>query len=243
MLIVNRPLIGILLDEDTSNGGRFYQTGKGYFRAIYEAGGAPIGLPYEKTSIEFAQKYCKGFLSTGARIKFPDEFYIEGEHSISPFSDRFEIEAELIKIFLDEDRPYFGICNGMQLLGALSGSKMTYQLKVHTNGQIAHDDRATRHEVKIHKPSKLHDILGVDQAITNSHHNEALLELSENIIATAFASDGTIEAIERIDKNFAIGVQWHPELLWPNPIDEKDNINGIISKKLFEYFVNCAKNA
>lgn len=235
-----RPLIGILLDEDTSNGGRFYQTGKGYFRAIYEAGGAPIGLPYEKSSIEFAQKHCQGFLSTGARIKFPDEFYIDGEHSVSPFSMRYEIEAELINIFLDEDRPYFGICNGMQLLGALSGGKMTYQLKVHTNGKIAHDNRETRHEIAIKKGTKLQSIINCETCFVNSHHNEALLKLGENTIATAFADDGTIEAIERIDKKYAIGVQWHPELLWPHPESENDLQNGIISKSLFESFIKAS---
>lgn len=240
MYLNSRPLIGILLDEDTSNGGRFYQTGKGYFRAIYEAGGAPIGLPYEETSIEFAQKHCQGLVSTGARIKFPDEFYIKGEHSVSPFSNRYAIEAQLINLFIEEDSAYLGICNGMQLLGALSGGKMTYQLKVHTNGQIAHDDRQTRHEIDIVENSKLYSILKTQKCYVNSHHNEALLELGENTIATAFANDGTIEAIERIDKKYAIGVQWHPELLWPHPIDENDTQNGLISKALFTSFIKAA---
>lgn len=240
MIIDNRPLIGIILDENTSNGGRFYETNKGYFRAIYEAGGAPIGLPYEKTSLQFAIQNCQGLLSTGARIKFPDYAYIEGEKSTSPFSDRFEIEAELIKAFVEADKPYLGICNGMQLLGALNGAKMTYQLKAHQKGNIAHDDKQTRHKVEIIPNTHLHQILEASEITTNSHHSEAILQISDNIAISAYASDGTIEAIEIKGKKFAIGVQWHPELMWPNPQGEHDENSINYIKKLFcEFIRNC----
>jgi putative glutamine amidotransferase len=240
MKIDNRPLIGVILDEDTSKGGRFYQTSKGYFRAIYEAGGAPIALPYEQSSIIFAKNYCDALLSTGANIRFPDDFYISGEQSISNHSDRFAIEAQLIKIFLELDRPFLGICNGMQILGALNGAKMTFQLKSHQKGEILHNDSQTRHLVDIVKNTKLANILGEKSIITNSFHSEAILQISDNIDICAYASDGTIEAIELKNKNFAIGVQWHPELLWPNPLNDNDKINGISTQKLFESFVECA---
>lgn len=241
MKVANRPLIGIILDEDTSNGGRFYQTNKGYFQAIYEAGGAPIGLPYEQSSLEFALNHCDGLMSTGARIKFPDEFYIDGEHSVAPFSDRYEIEAQLINEFVDQDRPYFGICNGMQILGALFGAKMTYQLKVHQNGEIDHNDPQTRHKVEIVKGTRLHNILGQSEIITNSHHNEAILQITDAIIINAYANDGTIEGIEIKGKKYAIGVQWHPELLWPAPKELNDQKFGESSKSLFCDFVAHCK--
>jgi putative glutamine amidotransferase len=51
-------------------------------------------------------------------------------------------------------------------------------------------------------------------------------------VATAWASDGIIEALEdpRPDR-FAVAVQWHPELGW-----ERD----VISQRLFEAFVTEA---
>ncbi len=238
MKIDNRPLIGIILDENTSNGGRFYETNKGYFRAIYEAGGAPIGLPYEKTSLQFAVQNCRGLLSTGARIKFPDYAYIDGEKSTSPFSDRFEIEAELIKAFVSADKPYLGICNGMQLLGVLHGAKMTYQLKAHQKGNIAHDDKQTRHKVEIIPNTHLHKIISANEITTNSHHSEAILNISDEIIISARASDETIEAIEIKGKKFAIGVQWHPELMWPNPHGEHEENSISNIKNLFREFIN-----
>lgn len=232
-----KPIIGIILDEDSSNGGRFYQTNKGYFRAIEAAGGVAIGLPYAHSSIEYAKQNCAGLLSTGARIKFPKEHYIEGEDSTSPDSDRFEIEKQLIEAFLDMDLPYLGICNGMQMLGMLSGAKLTFQIQAHIEGGIKHDDKTTRHEVIIEPNSKLSAIMQADKIITNSHHSEGILVASPKIQITAKAADNVIEAIERTDKTFAIGVQWHPELLWPKPENASDFGNGEYSKRLFSALI------
>ena len=47
-----------------------------------------------------------------------------------------------------------------------------------------------------------------------------------------YSDDGIIEAIERKDKKFAIGVQWHPEMIF-NETDE--------SKRLFEKLIKACK--
>lgn len=239
--INGRPVIGVILDEDSSNGGRFYQTNKGYFRAIEAAGGVAIGLPYSLASVQYCKENCAGLLSTGARIKFPKEHYIEGEDSTSPISDRFEIESKLIEAFLEMDLPYLGICNGMQVLGMLSGAKVTFQIQAHVSGDIKHDDKATRHEVIIDTSSKLAKIMGAEKIITNSHHSEGLLTASARIKISARATDNVIEAIERTDKSFAIGVQWHPELLWPSPENADDVVNGEYSRRLFCAFIEACR--
>lgn len=236
-----KPIIGVILDEDSSNGGRFYQTNKGYFRAIEAAGGIAIGLPYALDSIEFAKQNCAGLLSTGARIKFPKSHYIEGEDSTSPESDRFEIERQLIEAFLEMNLPYLGICNGMQMLAMLSGAKITFQIQAHIAGEIKHDDRLTRHEINIDPDSKLASIMGTNRITTNSHHSEGVMTAAPNIKITAKALDNAIEAIERIDKSFAIGVQWHPELLWPKPENPADVGFGKHSKRLFCAFIEACK--
>jgi putative glutamine amidotransferase len=43
-----------------------------------------------------------------------------------------------------------------------------------------------------------------------THHHQGIGRLGAGLVATAWAPDGTIEAIE-IDGPFAVGVQWHPE--------------------------------
>ena len=219
-LLGDKPIIGIILDENTSQGG-----------AIEKAGGVALGLPYAPDSLDFAREQCAGLMSTGARIKFPSEWYVPGQESYAPQSDRFAIERALVETFLAEDRPYFGICNGMQMLGCLSGCRMSGDAKSYTDGSIAHDDRSTRHGLKVTPGTKLHAITGLDHLQVNSFHREALVEISNQIIVSGYSDDGLIEAIERPDRRFAMGVQWHPERL----IDDTADADA-----LFKAFVAAA---
>lgn len=230
MYINAKPVVAIIMDENTSQGGTAYDTGKGYFRAIEQAGGVAIGLPYSADSLMFAEQHCAGLMSTGARIRFLPQWYVTGEQGTAPHSDRFEIERALVRRFLDLDRPYLGICNGMQMLGCLSGCFMSGNASAYTDGTIAHDDRDTRHDVMVSKGSQLHTITGKDVLRVNSFHREALVQFSNQVRISASSSDGLVEAIERPDKAFALGVQWHPERL----IEEADD-----ARALFEAFVKA----
>ncbi len=234
MLINDKPVIGIILDENTSQGGTAYDTGKGYFRAIEQAGGVAIGLPYCGDSIAFAHTACAGLMSTGARIGFPADWYVAGEHSPAPQSERFEIERNLITDFLALDRPYLGICNGMQMLGCLSGCLMSGNAASYTDGTIAHDDRETRHHVDVASDSRLRAITGATRLSVNSFHREAIVKVSDQVIVSARSPDGLIEGIERPDKAFALGVQWHPERL----IEETADATALFSA----FVVACRKH-
>lgn len=230
-----KPLIAIIMDEDTSKGGRFYEANKGYFNAIYAAGGVPIGIPYFAEAGEFALAHCDGLMSTGARVKFYDDAYINGEQSNSPDSDRFDFESNLVKKWVDADRPYLGICNGMQVLGVVYGAKMTYRLVHHLKTAINHNQKETLHNVKVTPNTHFSEIVGVAEITTNSHHNEGFLQSGDNVIFSAFAEDGAVEALEIKGKKFAIGVQWHPELLWPK--NDYDVELKTASQPIFEKFV------
>ena len=230
MEINQKPIIGIIMDENTSQGGHAYDTGKGYFRAIEQAGGIAIGLPYSPDSLAVAEHMCAGLMSTGARIRFPTAWYVKGEESLGPQSERFEIEQALVTRFLALNRPYLGICNGMQMLGCLSECRMSGNAKAYTDGTIVHDDRDTRHDVMVVDGSRLAAITGKSVLRVNSFHREALVHISDQVRINAVSSDGLIEGIERPDKAFAIGVQWHPERL----IDETDD-----ARALFAAFVKA----
>jgi putative glutamine amidotransferase len=45
----------------------------------------------------------------------------------------------------------------------------------------------------------------------NSRHHQAVRRIADRFVVTAQAPDGVIEAVERPQSRFCIGVQWHPE--------------------------------
>jgi putative glutamine amidotransferase len=225
MHLNGKPVVGIIMDENTSQGGTAYDTGKGYFRAIEQAGGIAVGLPYSGDTLAFARQNCAGLMSTGARIRFPAHWYVTGEASAAPISERFEVERDLVSLFLQLDRPYLGICNGMQMLGCLSGCLMSADAAAYTDRSVVHDDRETRHEVTVTPSSRLAAITGGGTLLVNSFHREAIVKTSALVLVSAMSSDGLIEGIERPDKAFAMGFQWHPERL----IDETDDAQALFT--------------
>jgi putative glutamine amidotransferase len=88
------------------------------------------------------------------------------------------------------------------------------------------------HRVTLSEQTRLSSITGIDAFVVNSHHHQAIETLGADLVATAWATDGIIEALEdpRPDR-FTVAVQWHPELGW-----ERD----AISQRLFEAFVSEA---
>ena len=73
------------------------------------------------------------------------------------------------------------------------------------------------HPVQVVSRSQLAKSLGCsDGAVSvNSHHHQAVARLATGFVVSATAPDGVIEAIEKPDAKFIIGVQWHPEGLTP----------------------------
>ena len=57
----------------------------------------------------------------------------------------------------------------------------------------------------------LSSIFKVKSARVNTFHHQAVGKLGKNLIVSAIASDGVVEAIETLNKKI-LAVQWHPEL-------------------------------
>jgi len=64
------------------------------------------------------------------------------------------------------------------------------------------------HTITIKENSFLHKTYQKDKMEVNSFHHQSVKKVAEGFCVTAYAEDGTIEAIE---KDNMIGVQWHSE--------------------------------
>jgi putative glutamine amidotransferase len=210
---MRKPRIAVILDENTSGGATRYEAAKGYFRGISDAGGLPFGIPYVPDMVQVVLEEFDGLLSVGGRFAFPDEWYLPGEVSKAPPSERFAVERAIVEGCLARDKPVLGICAGMQMLACLSGCRLTPDLRAMVPEALEHDRRGQLHPVEIAASSRLAAIVGAQTMDVNTFHREAVVQLAPSVIASAHARDGIVEAIEIPASRFAIGIQWHQELL------------------------------
>lgn len=131
---------------------------------------------------------------------------------------------------LDHDIPVLGLCRGMQLLGVVSGAPLIQDLErffdemgknyhfMHRMQRDAEGHRYyTPHDVVVtDTTSLLYAIAGAD-TIRNvpSWHHQVVGDVTGTPLRVTGVTptDGVdiIEVIERTDKLFALGVQYHPE--------------------------------
>jgi len=211
--MTKRPRIAVILDENTSGDGRRYEASKAYFQAIRDAGGLPFGIPYFPEIVEPVLVDFEGVLSCGGRFAYPDSWYLPGRRSKAPPSERFEVERAIFTGCIERGKPILGICAGMQMIAGLNGSRLTPDLRADNPDALDHDNRETLHWVTLTDGSRLRAVVGEPTLLVNSLHREAIAELGGGVQAAAYASDGAIEAIEVPGHPFAIGLQWHQELL------------------------------
>ena len=220
---MSHPRIAVLLDENTSSGGTRYEAHKGYFHHLIELGAAPFGIPYDVRVVGGVLDAFDGLLTAGGRFAFPGQWYV-APPAPGIETQRLAVEQALVEGFLRRDRPVLGICAGMQTLACMHGARLTDRVDGHDGG-LAHPVRTT-------PGSRLAALVG-PEIVVNSYHREAIVELPPGIVAGGRSPDGTIEAIELPSHRFAIGVQWHPELL---PADHG-------SSAVFAGFVQASRGA
>ena len=106
------------------------------------------------------------------------------------------------------DLPVLGVCRGHQLLNIASGGTL-YQ-DVVSDGATSVQHGAGTHAVRAHAGGSVRRLIGRSTHVESEHH-QAIRRLGKGVAATATSPDGVIESIERTDRRFALGLQWHPE--------------------------------
>lgn len=215
---MSEKIIGVIIDwEKTGSFSDFpyFALRQHYIDAIILAGATPILIPTsDNKKIKHYLNMINGLLIPGGMYKFPDAWYVE-ENLKSPYAEspRVSFEKEFAKQALAKDLPVLGICAGMQVLAGISDCKLTGNLQSYFKTPLDHFDLNKEHLLKLNKESNLAKFLDLESFRANSHHQEAVVETNEKIRVAATTSDGCIEAIEIKNHKFALGLQWHPEML------------------------------
>lgn len=218
---MTRPHIGITTSLNTTDRGtREQRLDLAYVRAVERAGGLPLVVPMVETDE-----------AAGAFAALLDGLVVTGGPAVTTGligdlpgdidetdPDRVTSDTRILKAFLDARRPTLGICYGMQLANALRGGTIyadverQQQTEVHSRGR-----GGTTHSASVEPGTHFARITGLEQLTINTRHVQAIADVGRQLVVSARAPDGVIEAIESADGSF-VGVQFHPEAMEP-PLD------------------------
>jgi putative glutamine amidotransferase len=209
-----------------------------YINAVEQAGGDPVLLPLieDEDQADEVLDTIDGLVMTGGEDIDPSYYGEEPDSKLETVNaERDKSDNYLLKAALDEDFPILAICRGVQFLNVVCGGTLYQDIPTQYDTDILH--RSTDqvdfvyHDIDIVKGSKLADIMGAGTLNVNSWHHQGIKKLGDGLTVVATAKDGMIEAVEKDDATFVLGLQFHPE--WH--IDDGDTEFLPIFQTLVEY--------
>ncbi|HEY9240976.1 MAG TPA: gamma-glutamyl-gamma-aminobutyrate hydrolase family protein [Streptosporangiaceae bacterium] len=187
-----------------------------YAEQVAAAGGVPVLLPPLPGMSAAVGRLDALILSGGGDLD--PAGYGAAPHPettrVHPGRDRAELD--LLAAALAARVPVLGICRGLQIINTARGGTLRQHLP--EGGHRAGPGTFGSHPVRVAPGSRLASLLGPPDDggelwldVPTAHH-QAIGELGDGLVATAWAADGTIEAVEPADRDEPlIAVQWHPE--------------------------------
>ena len=130
---------------------------------------------------------------------------------------RDALEYAVLAGCLQRGIPVLGVCRGLQLANVALGGSLVQDLPL---GPVDHrgpgDRTVLAHELRLLEGSRMAAISGRPDLRVNSAHHQAIGRLGDGLVASGWAEDGCIEAIEwATDDRWLVAVQYHPEDLHP----------------------------
>ncbi|WP_078914106.1 gamma-glutamyl-gamma-aminobutyrate hydrolase family protein [Streptomyces sp. NRRL S-37] len=181
----------------------------GYPRLVQRAGGLAAMLPPDAPKrAAAAVARLDGLVVAGGPDVEPVRYGAEPDPRTGPPArTRDAWELALIEAALDRRIPLLGICRGMQLLNVALGGTLAQHIDGHAEGPGVFG----HHPVKP-VPGTLYGGIAPEQTSVPTYHHQAVDRLGTDLIPSAYAEDGTVEAIELPTSPWVLGVQWHPEM-------------------------------
>jgi len=192
-----------------------------YVESVKRAGGQPIVLK-NSDDADSVVKDLDGVLLTGG-LDVDPSLYGEAAHATTQTSpDRDQFEIPLSKAAIAQDLPIFAICRGVQVLNVAAGGSLVQDIPSAVTTELNHSIDIPKdhlaHPVSITPGTRLAGALGggadLETFPVNSRHHQSVARVAPAFVVSAVSPDGVVEAIERPDKAFCVGVQWHPENFW-----------------------------
>ena len=215
----SEPLIGLTSYMETAGFGVWNLEAallpRVYVDAVEHAGGVPVLIPPAGSGQYAIVRRLDGLILTGGADIEPAR-YGQSAHArttvVRPERDEFELG--LFAAARAAGLPVLAVCRGMQVVNVALGGTLVQ----HVPDSVGHDEHLPtpgvfgRHPVTTLAGSRAREAAG-DTLTVSCHHHQSVDILGAGLRATAWASDGIVEALEADDTAapYLVGVQWHPE--------------------------------
>jgi len=218
------PLIGVTTRKARSELYQIdvIQAPRPYSEALVRAGAIPVLIPLNLPLDKLRELLGRldGLVFTGGGDIEIHRFNGEPHDKLYDLdAERDEIEIQLVRQAAEDNKPFLGICRGLQITNVAFGGSLYTHIPDQLPGALKHSNFPDHpwdylaHPVQLSEGSLLAEILGEPIVEVNSLHHQGIKELAAGLRAVASAPDGLVEAIELPEHPFALGVQWHPECL------------------------------
>lgn len=187
-----------------------------YFEGVTRAGGVATLLPPQPVDADIAERVLDGLdglVITGGKDVDPAA-YGQQPHPATdePGRQRDAWEFALLRGALQRALPVLGICRGAQVLNVALGGTLHQHLPdvIGHSGHRAGNAVFTTLTVRTVGGTRLAGLLG-ESADVRCYHHQAIADVGDGLIVSAWDVDGVIEALELPGDDFVLAVQWHPE--------------------------------
>lgn len=197
-----------------------FEEGRGFFlfqeyRDLLEVAGADVVETSPETDehdLRLLFASCDGFVIPGGD---DIDAHLYGQEPIPqampPVHVRDVFEPGALRLALQLDMPFLGICRGMQILNVAAGGTLAQRLAT-AEAHWLDGTPVGEHAIHLAPHSTLASLAVCGTVSVNSLHHQGVDRLGKGIVVEARASDGVVEALRLDSARFALGVQWHPEL-------------------------------
>jgi gamma-glutamyl-gamma-aminobutyrate hydrolase PuuD len=213
------PVIGITAGELVAKYGVWEEevslVPADYIHAFADAGGIPLILSPVTGVAEALVERIDGVVLTGGVDVDASLFGAESHpEAQQPDELRDEFEIALLDAAVARRLPVLAICRGIQVLNVRRGGTLHQHLPdvVANSDHMAAPGIYGEHLVRFDPASQVGAILGRTEEVVPTHHHQAVDRIGDGLVASAWADDGTVEALEDPALPFLIAVQWHPEM-------------------------------
>ena len=200
---------------------------RSYTDRVQAAGGTALLLPPDPAATEDPSRMLDlldGLILAGGADIDPSCYgQPHDPNTVDTKPERDAFEIAMCRAAIERDLPVLGICRGMQLLNVVLGGTLIQHLPdAYGHGDhrrsLGSFDNAD-HDVRIAEGTLGHRATGELVHKTYSHHHQGVDVLGEGLVATGWSVlDELVEVIELPDRQFVLGVQWHPEVDGTSPV-------------------------